>query len=159
MSDFISTTERIYRELSAPEPVKPEKEAPAKAPEITRADVDDILSRKRSASAEQLQNIIANSKRFGLTSYQRDRLGLDLSIGIAAQMREARGIHEDPTAQFFSTVLDVEETVFGLLYNSQWFKDELRLGSKQIAECRQHKPPRCACWSSSRGRMRRWRRP
>jgi hypothetical protein len=152
-SDYITPTERVYRDLSNPEPLKPAKNAPAKEPEITRAEVEEIMARRRSASPEILQYVLDNSKKFELTSYDREKLGLDLSIAVAAKMRAARGIHANPSAEFLSSVLGVEETPMGLLSEAQWFREELRVASKEITSCRQHKPPRCTCWAASRGRL------
>jgi len=60
----MSPVERLYREIATPKPSQPEpaQAAETKA-ELTRADVDSIIQRKRAASLQELQFIIDNAKR------------------------------------------------------------------------------------------------
>lgn len=151
MANFIPAVELIYRELErpkAPDTKLARANEDAKQVELTRDDVIAILQRKRGASAEQLQQIIADAKEYKLTPSERNQLSLDLTIQIA-HARQSRGIREDPNARFIAQVLGLVETPFGLIERA-WIDDLMRAGSQNIAKCKRHKPPRCDCWSSQR---------
>lgn len=152
---LVPAVELIYRQLSQPSPPKPA--APSKIPDATPAisltwsDVDAILKRKRDASVAQLEYIIENTKRFRLTTYQRNDIGVRLTIMQANRDRPA----SDPTVNFLVNTLHIFPTPAGLLYEYGWVQRELRAGARAIAECQQHRPPRCDCWREARERL--WR--
>ena len=93
MADFVPAVELIYRTLSQPSPATA-KPAPVKVvakTELTRADVSAILQRQRGASAEELQHIISEATKYGLTERERNTLGVDLSIEVARARRANDG--------------------------------------------------------------------
>jgi len=146
---YITPVERIYRELAYPKApeTKPSPFA-AKRAELSGDDVRAILQRKSSASAEQLQQILNDAKKYGLTGGERDQLSLDLTIAIA-QARQNNGKPDDPNARFIAQVLGLLDTPFGLVERS-FVDDLLRAGSQNIAQCKRHQPPKCQCWSAQR---------
>lgn len=149
MDALISAVELIYRNLRKPVPAKPEPVTETPQLHITSEDVNKILSHERSATPEELQFIIDHAKQFGLSVFQRDRLGVDMTITMSAKMREAQGVKEDPLSLLLRS-MGVLETPAGLLYNVERFVSQLRAGTKAIMECRDHRPPSCACWRSQR---------
>jgi hypothetical protein len=153
MTQFISATEKIYRELSQQSKLPPPKPArpTADATQITltKADVDAILQRTRSGSIEELEFVIAHAKEFILTEGQRDQLCCDLTIAAAQRSRQGNGRRIDGNAEFISKVLGMIETPFGLVARS-FVDDLLREGSRNISRCRLHRVPGCACWSAQR---------
>jgi hypothetical protein len=146
---YITPVERIYRDLARPKAPgpKPGSEATKKA-ELSRDDVSAILQRKRSASPEQLQQILNDTRKYRLTQCERDQLSLDLTIAIA-HARQNNGKREDPNARFVAQVLGLLETPFGLIERS-FVDDLLCAGSQNIARCKRHQPPKCQCWSAQR---------
>jgi hypothetical protein len=152
MTQLISATERIYRELSRPQaqPPKPARTTTdAKQLTLTKADVEAILQRTRSATPEELEYVIAHAREFILTDGQRDQVCCDLTIAAAQRSRQGNGRREDASAEFISKILGLVETPFGLLARS-FVDDLLRDGSRNISRCRLHRPPNCACWSAQR---------
>jgi hypothetical protein len=150
----ISATEKIFRELSPQaQPPKPTRAtADPKPIALTRADVDAILQRMRSATPEELEFIIAHAKEFILTDGQRDQLCCDLTIVAAQRARQGNGRRIDGNAEFISKVLGMIETPFGLVARS-FVDDLLREGSRNISRCRLHRVPLCACWSAQRAML------
>src|ERR1700733_8897589 len=146
---YLTPVERIYRELACPKApsVKPGPE-PAKKAELSYDDVSAVLQRKSSASAEQLQQILSDDRKYKLSRSERDQLSLGLTIAIA-QARQNNGKPDDPNARFISQVLGLLDTPFGLFERS-FVDDQLRTGSENIAKCKHHQPPRCHCWSAQR---------
>jgi hypothetical protein len=146
---YITPVERIYRELARPkaQSVQPVPEAVRKS-ELSRDDVSAILQRKSSASADQLQHILSDERKYKLSRSERDQLSLDFTIAIA-QARQNHGRREDPNARFIAQVLGLLDTPFGLIERS-FVDDQLRTGSENIAKCKHHQPPRCHCWSAQR---------
>lgn len=149
---YITATERVYRELSAPKPpcVKPIAENRPLTLRLTEAYA--ILQSKRQGTPEELQHIIDHKNEFHLREDQVDKAKLLLTIAAAAKSRAAHGIHEDKTSAFFA-MLGIQETERGLLYEPQVFTDELRAGARAIAECKRHRVPKCKCWRESRERL------
>ncbi len=148
---YITPVERAYRTLSQPSPPKP-KAAPVKVAakiELTRDDITAILARQRSASAEDLQQIISEAKNYGLTESEKNQLCVDLSIQVARARQNQGKRREDPNARFIGEVLGLVETPFGLIDRS-FIEDLLRAGSNNIARCRHHFTPLCGCWSNVR---------
>jgi hypothetical protein len=151
-NQFISATERIYRELSQPKAQEPKPASVTAEPKqitLTRADVEAILRRKRSATPDELQYAIDHANEFKLADYQRNQLGVDLSLVIAQRSRGMNGRREDPNAQFIAQFLGYLETPVGLIDRS-FVENTLRVGSENIQRCRNHRPPRCSCWSAQR---------
>jgi hypothetical protein len=148
---FISATERIYREIATPkiqaQPARVKVEAKPVA--LTRANVDELLQRKRSASPEELEYAIAHAADLKLSDYQRNQLGVDLSIIVASRARNLNGRREDPNARFIAQTLGLLPTPFGLIERS-FIADILRDGASNIQRCRLHRPPLCDCWSAQR---------
>jgi hypothetical protein len=146
---YITPVERIYRELAYPKApdTKPSPVAAKKA-ELSRDDVCAILQRKSSASAEQLQQILSDERKYKLSRSERDQLSLDLTIAIA-QARQNNDKPDNPNARFIAQVLGQLDTPFGLIERS-FVDDLLRAGSQNIAQCRRHQPPKCECWSAQR---------
>jgi hypothetical protein len=150
--EYIDATERIYRELARPKPVDV-KLAPAadvKPVTLTRADVDAIISRKRTATPDELQDIISHAKDFDLTSGERNLLGVELSVAIAQRIRGLDGRRQDHPSDRLIHDLGYAQTPFGLLYDRASFQRQMQSGSKAIAECRRHTPPHCECWRETR---------
>jgi hypothetical protein len=146
---YLSPAEVIYRELARPKPavVKPASVVVVKP--LTRDDVTAIIARTRSATADELQDIIEHAKDFALTDGQRNQLGLDLSILSAQRARDANGRRENPSEQFVSQTLKLLSTPYGLI-EREWYERLLHSNSEAIGQCRDHRPPRCACWSGAR---------
>jgi hypothetical protein len=111
--------------------------------------VTAIITRKRSSTADELQDIIANAKAYKLTAGEREQLCLDLSIQVAQRARQVNGKREDASARFISD-LGYAQTPFGLLAERAWFQNELQTGTKAIAACRRHVTPDCSCWREAR---------
>ena len=113
----IPAVELIYRELARPKSpeAKPERvnEEPKRAA-LTRDDVAAILSRRRDANEDELQQIISNANEYKLTPCERNQLSVDLTIQMA-HARQNNGRREDPSARFIDKVLGLVETEFGLL--------------------------------------------
>jgi hypothetical protein len=116
---------------------------------LSTADVDGILRRTRGASPEELQYAIDHANDFKLADYQRNQLGVDLSIVVAQRARQVIGRRNDPSAEFIAKVLGLAETPYGLI-EREWVNHQLRAGSQAIQQCRLHRPPKCQCWSASR---------
>ena len=153
MTQFISATERIYRELSRPQlaPQSKPKRANEEAKQIslTRCDVDAILQHKRSATPEELEWAISNASGLKLSDYERNALGVSLSIVVAQRARGMNGQRDNPAAEFLSKVLGLAETPYGMIPR-QWVMRHMQTGSQSIARCRNHRPPDCQCWGESR---------
>src|SRR5947207_8167557 len=119
MVDLIipAVVERMYRDLACFRPSRQPAHvtADAKKAEVTRADVDAIIRRTRSASAEELQQIISREKEFNLTNTQRDQVAIDLTIVMAHRSRQASGPSDNPTDEFIAKVLGYSETPYGLI--------------------------------------------
>jgi hypothetical protein len=71
---------------------------------LTRADVDAIVGRTRSALPEELECVIAHSKEFSLSEGQRDQVRCDLTITAAQRARQGNGRRIDANAEFISKV-------------------------------------------------------
>ena len=116
--------------------------------ELTRADVNGIIERTRSASAAELEFVLSNAAALRLTLGEKNQLSVDLTIQIA-QARQSNGRREGPNARFIAQVLGQLETPFGLVERS--FVDGLlQDGARNIARCEGHQTPRCECWASQR---------
>ncbi len=155
MVDLIipAVVERVYRDLARPRTPQPQPARVTPGPRvITLADVNDILQRKRGASAEELQDIIFRAKEFSLSDGQRNQVSVDLSILMAHRARQANGRRDDPTDEFISKVLGFSETPFGRVERG-WVNAQLRAGSQAILLCKYHRPPACRCWAASRASL------
>jgi len=150
-SSNITPVERLYREISQPSPSKSgaEPKVPDAAPAIHLecADVDAILRRSRDASILELEYIIQNAKQFCLSSWQRNDLGVRLTVALANRAQPK------PKADFLSNTLHVVQTPVGLLHDCEWVGREMRAGAMAIRNCRSHRPPRCQCWRTARERL------
>jgi hypothetical protein len=147
---YISATERIYLELSRPEAPQPKPASvAAEKPELTRADVDAIIQRTRTASPQELQHIIDHAKDYRLTEGARNQIGCDLSILMAQRARNMNERRDDPGARFISQTLGLLPTPFGLVARS-FIDDLLRDGARNISRRKRHQPPNCGCWSGQR---------
>lgn len=149
MATLIPAVELIYRELATPKPSQP-KPAPIPAPKktITRADVDDVIQRRRTASPEELQELLS-TKDINLTEGERSQICVDLTVAMAQRSRNINGRRDDPNAKFIAQVLGFVETPHGLIPRS-FITDVLREGAANISRCRLHRPPLCDCWSAQR---------
>jgi hypothetical protein len=147
---MISAVELIYRDICKPQPAKPKVEVvqPEK-PGCTRADVDRILAFELSATPEELQSILDRAKEFELSTWQRDKIALQMTIAMAAKLRQSQGVREDSTSLLFRS-MGILQTPAGLLYGAERFAAELKAGAKAIMACRNHRPPLCRCWLASR---------
>ena len=150
---MISAVERIYLEVRQPSSSKPAPKVTEIAPtiELDRSDVNAILAHKRDASTDELQYIIDHSKELQLTSWQRNQIGVQLTILLSNRSRPK----QDATAEFISNTLQIVETPVGPLHDQAWVQRELRAGAQAIAQCKRHTPPRCSCWREARERL--WR--
>ena len=119
---------------------------------LTRSDVDSIIHRQRSATPEELQEIIARADELRITSGERNQLGVDLSICVAQRARQVSGRREDPSSKLIHD-LGYAQTPFGLLADFAWYQKELQTATKAIAACRRHLPPQCACWGEARASL------
>jgi hypothetical protein len=152
MTQYISATEKIYKELSqprAPQPKPAHAAMDAKPITLARADVIAIATHARTASAGELQYILDHAKELSVTTEQRAAVSLDLSLLMAQRTRQLNGVREDHNARFISQVLRLAETPYGLV-SREWVNEQLRAGSSAIQRCRNHRPPACECWSTSR---------
>lgn len=150
MANRIPAVELIYRQMiSQPSPSQPKPaRVTATKKVITRADVDDILQRKRPTSPEELQEVL-NTKALALSESERDQISTDVTIVTAQRARQVYGRRDDPSAEFIAKVLGYAETPHGLV-DREWIAGILREGAQKIARCKRHQPPRCGCWSSER---------
>jgi hypothetical protein len=150
MTQYISATEKIYRELSQRKPPQPKPARPvAVVKPLTRADVDAIIQRKRTATPEELEQIVANAKDLKVTRGEMDQINLDLSIHLAQRTCAFNGKRDDPNLSFIHRTLGLMVTPHGMI-ERQWFETLLRSNVDAIARCRNHRPPRCECWSGAR---------
>lgn len=151
LSNLISPVQRLYLEIRQPSPPKPAPKVPDLAPAINLdgADVDAILKYKRNASADELEYVIAHAKELHLRPWQRDQIGVQLSLALASRGRPKA----NPTAEFFYHTLGITQTPVGLLHDRSWVDQELKVGTQAIFHCRRHSPPRCSCWREVRERL------
>lgn len=157
MVDLIipEVVDRMYRDLARPRTPQPQPAhvaAEAKKVELTKTDVNQIIARTRTASPDELQYIIDHAKEFSLTDRERDQLGCDLSIIIAARARQVSGRRDNPSAEFIAKVLGLVETPVGLVSRT-WVNAQLQAGSQAIQRCKNHRPPDCLCWAASRAML------
>jgi hypothetical protein len=148
---YLLPVELIYRALAAP---KTPEIKPARANEeakkiLTRADVDAIIQRKRTATPDELQSIIDHGKELKLTPGEKNQLSVDLTCAMSQRARQVEGKREDPSSKLIHD-LGYALTPFGLLADRAWFQSELQAGTKAIAACRRHLPPECSCWREAR---------
>jgi hypothetical protein len=149
---YLSSLERVYQELATP---KPDEAKPATVDivkPLTRDDVTAIIARKRSATAEELEEIIGRAKELKLTDGERQQIALDCSIFSAQRARQVEGKRDDPNSKLIHD-LGYAITPHGLLYERAWYQRELQTGTKAIAACRRHLPPDCACWKETRANL------
>lgn len=151
----MNAIERQYHEISQPAPAQakqiqeqPLGEKPQ--PALTRADVNAVIAHKRPATLAELNWIFENAKVLKLASWEKDQLGVLQTILVAERMHPSKP--EDANAQLFAS-LGIAITKAGLLYEPEWFLAELRNGLQSIANCINHRPPRCQCWRESRDRL------
>jgi len=147
---YILPVERIYRELAKPKAAPPPP-APLRAEVkkvLTRADVDDIIARRRSATSDELSHILANATAFSLTTGEKNQLSVDATIAMAHARRSATR-RESPGEQFIAQTLGLLPTPYGL-FERAFVDRTLRAGSDNIRRCRSHRPARCSCWASQR---------
>jgi hypothetical protein len=149
---YLSPVEIIYRELARPKPeeAKPASVAVVKPP-LTRADVDAIIHRKRTATPDELEFIIAHEE-FKLTDGERNQIACDLTIFMSQLARQVSGRREDPSGKLIHD-LGYAVTPFGLLADRAWYQNELQTATKAIAACRRHLPPQCSCWREARSSL------
>jgi hypothetical protein len=150
LSDLLSPAERLYLEIRRPSPPKPAPKVPDPAPPIhlDGADVDAILKRKRAASVEELEWAIAHANELHLRPWQRDQIGVELTLVLANRARP-----KPTTPEFFYHTLGITQTPVGLLHDRGWVDQELKAGAQAIFDCRRHSPPRCKCWRATRERL------
>jgi hypothetical protein len=148
-SPYILPIELIYRSLAAPKPHEP-KPASVEAPagKLTRANVDQIIHRERSATPEELQEILS-TKDLRLSESEVNQISVDLTIAMSQRARLANPPRESPGAYFISHTLNLLSTPYGLI-DRAWFESLLRSNVEAIAQCRTHRPPRCECWRGAR---------
>jgi hypothetical protein len=150
MSNLVPAVELIYRELARPKaagppPASPKAEAKV---ELSRDDVNRILQGRRGARETELEHIILNAMVYGLTSGELDQIRVALTIQIAQAMQN-NGRRDDPNSRFIAQVIGLRETPFGLI-DLCFIEDLLRAASQNIMRCKQHRPPKCECWSAQR---------
>lgn len=149
---MIRVLDAIYSSIAQPSPARPKPEPKSSTPRVTGEDVDAILAYQRSGTPEELQQILERDREFGLSTWQRNKLGLALSIAVAAKFRQGQGECEDATSPFLRSI-GAQETPAGLLFDAKRFPAELKRGIEGIMACRRHKPTRCQCWRDSRDRL------
>lgn len=149
---MLTPVQRLYLDISQPSTSRPAPKVQTAAPAIELAweDVQAILKRKRDASPEELQYIIDNASHFCLSSWQRNDIGVRLTI---AQVNRTRPKASDPIANFLYNTLHVVQTPAGLLHDAGWVQGEMKAGANAIANCKLHRPPRCSCWREARERL------
>jgi hypothetical protein len=140
-----------YRSISQPSPPKPVREvsAQAEAAELTRADVERILHHQRKATPAELQAIIDNGQHFHLTDWERNELGVLLTVAMAALRARAQGRVDDHGQRFLHT-LGYTETPWGLLANREFFERTFKAATAAIQRCSRHHAPKCQCWQDAR---------
>ena len=150
---YITPLELAYRNISSPSPPPQRTVATiqqAKVPsELTRADVDLILQRKRDATVAELQYILDNHRQFHLSDGQRNQISTDLTITAAAARARAER-RSDDNSQFMLHKLGYAETPVGLLAHRVYYENLFKSGSAAISRCCKHKPPKCECWRNVR---------
>jgi hypothetical protein len=146
---YLTPVQMMYRTISLPSPSSP-KSPPIVAPKkvVTRVDVDETIQRRRSASPEELEEMLT-TKDLKLTEGERNQIGVDLTLLLAQRSRRMNGWREDESAKFISQVLGYAETPHGIIPRS-FIADILRDGASNIQRCRRHLPPMCDCWSAQR---------
>jgi hypothetical protein len=147
---YLPAVELIYRALATPKPeeAKPASVAAVKPP-LTCSDVDAIIHRKRTATPEELQEIIDHGAQFKLTDGEKNQIACDLTIAMSQRAREVNRRREDPGARFIHDTLGLTVTPYGLI-EREWYEGQLKAGAEAIKRCRNHRPPRCPCWSEAR---------
>jgi hypothetical protein len=79
----MDAVERIYRQVSQPSPpeTKPAAHVTAepKRIELTRADVNSVIERTRTASAAELEFILSTAAALRLTLGEKNQLSVDLN--------------------------------------------------------------------------------
>jgi hypothetical protein len=150
---YVTPLELAYRNISSPSPPPQQTAATtqqAKVPsELTRADVDLILQRKRDATVDELQYILDNHRQFHLSDGQRNQISTDLTITAAAARARAER-RSDDNSQFMLHKLGYAETPVGLLAHRVYYENLFKSGSAAISRCCKHKPPKCECWRNVR---------
>jgi hypothetical protein len=150
---YVTPLELAYRTISRPSPPPQQTAATtqqAKVPsELTRADVDLILQRKRDATVDELQYILDNHRQFHLSDGQRNQISTDLTITAAAARARAER-RSDDNSQFMLHKLGYAETPVGLLAHRVYYESLFKSGSAAISRCCKHKPPKCECWRNVR---------
>ena len=112
----------------------------------------EIARHVRTASPEELQYILDHAKEMSVTKEEREAISLSLSLLMASRTRQHNGLREDPSAKFIAQVLRLAETPWGLI-SREWTNELLRAGSSAMQRCRNHRPPACPCWSSTRAML------
>lgn len=146
---YLTPVQMMYRTISTPSASSP-KPAPITAPKtvITRALVDEVIQRRRSASAEELEEILA-TEGLKLTDGERNQVSVELTVLMAQRARNEKGCRDDPNEEFIAKTLGLLTTPWGLLERS-FITQTLRDGAANIQRCRLHRPPMCDCWSAQR---------
>jgi hypothetical protein len=147
----LPAVEIIYRELARPKPeeAKPANVAAVKPP-LTRDDVTAIIHGKRSATPEELQEILS-TKDLKLSEFERNQISVDFTVTMSQRARQVNG-REDPSSKLIHD-LGYAVTPFGLLADRAWYQTELQAATKAIAACRRHVTPQCACWREARASL------
>jgi len=104
--------------------------------------------RKRTATPEELSQILANATAFNLTTGEKNQLSVDATI-VMAHARQSATRRKSPGEQFIAQTLGLLHTPFGDV-EREWVHAQLRAGATAIQKCRTHRPPRCSCWAASR---------
>jgi hypothetical protein len=148
---YVLPVELIYRELARPKPedAKPASVTAVKPPPLTRADVDAIIHRQRTATPEELEEVLS-IKDFKLSEFARNQISVDLTVAISQRAVSER--REDPSSKLVHD-LGYALTPFGLLADRAWFQKELKAATNAIAACRRHLPPQCSCWRDARASL------
>jgi hypothetical protein len=133
---YVTPLELAYRTISRPSPPPQQTAATtqqAKVPsELTRADVDLILQRKRDATVDELQYILDNHRQFHLSDGQRNQISTDLTITAAAARARAER-RSDDNSQFMLHKLGYAETPVGLLAHRVYYENLFKSSSAAIS--------------------------
>jgi hypothetical protein len=148
----LTPVELIYRKLSQPSPPQPARvsQEPKLQPELTRDEVDAIIQRKRSATPEQLQAIIDRAQHYRLSTWQRNQLGVDIGVALAAKARGRP--NSDSVFKSSSTTFWIMPTRHSECWpTAASSRISLSVARKEFHAAGQtHHPPRGACWAPQR---------
>ena len=155
----ITTVERIKHEMEQPQQTTPTPPGSPVTPPIqklTRADLTDILQKRRAATMTEIEWFLANARDhpLQLTSGEEHDLRA-MAARIQAQAIVTSVTRQALNDEFVAQVLGTYRTVYGDLPQSDVARlEKIRAEAERaIATCERHEKERCRCWSSAREQL------